>query len=269
MGKREELIKNIIDNYNKINNNNPEKIYLEKPAKDNEDPFLKEFKKEINKSIFNKKNEKHQKTTKITDSDNLEDNELDSANSVNKVGLDKETINKIKVKIKEILKIINIGFFIYKKAELKKVIFDNIINNFIDINLTDIKKQKINDLINILIDQEVKIFFSNDNNHKNKELLKYFLKNIYPEIIEFYKKNEYEKINKLSIAQKKFLINSFIEYLERKYLNKEIRKNNITQNEYNFLKSKIKIFISKQEQNFKEISILKRLNKKKEKYENI
>lgn len=266
MKTREKLIKNIIDNYNKQNSDSTEKTYLEKPAKDIEDPFLKEFKKEINESILKKENEKHQKIIETTDLDNLENDEL---NSINNEQLDNYIINKIKIKTKEILNIINIGFFTNKKSELKKMIFDVIINDNENSGLTEIKKQKINDLINILIEQEINKYFLNDHNYKNKKILKYFLTNIYPEINEYFKKNKYEKINKLSITQKKFLITSFIEYLERKYLKKELKKNNITQDEYSFLRSKINTFISKQEQNYKEISILRRFNKKHEKNKNI
>ena len=261
MKKREKLIKNIINKYNKKNSNNSEKTLLEKPAKDNEDPFLKEFKIEINKSIHKKENEKHQNKAEGADISNFENHESLSENTDL---FDKEIINKIKIKTKEILKIINIRLFLKKKTELNKMIYDNILNNIGEINLTDIKKQKINDLINILIQQEINAYILNDNNHKNKELLKFFLNNIYPEIVEFYKKNEYEKVNKLSITQKKFLIDSFIEYLERKYLKKELKKNNISQNDYYFLKSKINSFILKQEKNYSEINIIKRLNKKNE-----
>jgi hypothetical protein len=263
MNQREKLIKNIIENYNKKNSNNPEKIYLEKPAKDNKDPFFIEFKKEINKSIYTKEKKKHKKSNKEIDNEDFK-NELEnnSENVLNNDRLDKDIIDKIKIKTKEILKVITINLFLYKKDKLQEMIFNIIIKDYNDINLTDIKKEKIGNLISILIEHEMISYFSNDDKHENSELLKYFLKKIYPEIIHFYNKNEYEKINKLSIAQKKFFINSFVEYLERKYLKKEINKNNISQEEYNFLKSKINVFIAKQEKNFKEISLLKREFKK-------
>jgi hypothetical protein len=266
MKSREELIKNIIEKYQKDNSDNPEKVFLEKPAIENKDPFFLELKKEIDESIFKKENKKHNKNKKEIIIEKSKENEKFH---VKDETLDKKIIDKIETVTKKIIKIINIDLFTYKTVELRELIFEVILKDLVDFKLTETKEQKIIELIDNLLEEEINTYFSKDDKRRNKELLKFFLNVILPEVNLFYIKNSYENMNKLSIFQKQFLINSFIEYLERKYLKKELSKKKITEKEYDFLKSKIKIFIIKQEENYKEINILTRLNKIHEKSQNL
>lgn len=253
MNKKEALIKNIIEKYNQNNLNSKYKINLEKPAKGLEEPFLIELKKEINIYMFEKKNKKYVKNEEFLDlkEDNKKNNKLTYDDDET---IDINIIDKVIIFTKKILNKININFIYNKKIELKEIIFNNIKNKLIDFKLTEIAQQKINELIYNLIEDAIIEHISNDEELVNKELSKYFLKNILPEINEFYKRESYDKLNQLSHFQKFFFINSFIEYLEKKFLKKQLENKIITEENYSLLKSKIKVFIIKQEAFLKGIS---------------
>lgn len=134
MDKREILIKNIIEKYNKNTIKSLNKIDLEKPAKENEDPFFIEFKKEIDKYIFQKENKKYFKKDKNL---NIEKNNQVNYELISEYDeiIDKKIIDKIIIFTKEILKKINISFIYNKKIELKEIIFENIKKKIIDFEL--------------------------------------------------------------------------------------------------------------------------------------
>jgi hypothetical protein len=238
-----DKIKNaIIENYNKLNQNSADFIDLNTPAKNLEDPFFKEFKKAIIDSIrLKNEDDKITDVTEIKTEDTKINEELNALYKEDEE-LDPNLLNRIELKVSGILKKLNIEFYENEKEKLKEILIKDIEAYEIPQDLSKIKKEKIVNKIGNLIEQEI-IEYKSKKEYRKKELLKDLLQKINPLVNDFFEKNNHEKLIKMTLFQRKNLINYFFENINYKYIQSEFLNKNINELEFKFLRSKVHSFI--------------------------
>ena len=242
MNIKEKIKKIIIEEYNAKNISNPKKIDLEKPAQENEDPFFADFRNEI-KIASQEYKEDFIKSKRQEDPEFIEQlEEVQEFDEKEEQAIDKKIMDMIEKKVLGILKHFNMGLYKYKKQDLKNIIITDMLENEINLDLSNTMKLKITEVIVNLVEHEFRVYESKKENRK-KELLKKILKKILPDVNEFFEKNNNDKFQKMTLYQEKSILNFFLQSLEKKYLKVDRKNNKIDDDEYDFLKSKIKAYI--------------------------
>ena len=241
MVNRKKIINLIINLYNHENENNPNKLNLMIPAKNNEDYFFKEFKKEIEKSlnnnisdlsleIDNKKKVVEEKKEEIIKQDNA---------------VDPDTVKKlarVEKKVSEILNLLNMSLYRYKKEDLKNLIITDMLHRYFKTNASEFEKEKIIDAIASLVDNQFRQYESKKE-QKRQDMLNSILNTIMPEINNFVEKHSQKGLETLTLLQKENIIKYFIISIENKYLRNEKTIKRINDSDYDFIKNKIKVYI--------------------------
>lgn len=205
------------------------------------DQFIKDFKREIKKAKIKHK-EFVVKAMREIEPDFIEQleeiDELDEENDV----FDLKIMEIIEDKVTDILHYLKINF--YDKEDLKKLIVKDMMDFFIRQNLSKTMKQKITSVIANSVDHEFKEYQKNKI-LRRKQLLTELLQDTLPFLNKAFKEHKIHKIKKMTFYQ----MQHFVEYLNRvideKFIQPDKEKKKLNNEEYNFLKSKIKEFISR------------------------
>lgn len=209
-------------------------VLLKENAKKHVDPSLKELIEEITGTKkANKKDigegdafeKEDEKATKV-------DSNLISLEQI-KVDLDKR-INFLMSKI-------NLFLFEFKKEDFKKIIKSDCEEYFYKQGKIFDKKEVYEYIDNIIEKKFFELFFNKNVRYKN--LLYNYLNSMLKEIDNFFETNNREKLQKMSMLQKKNLIHFFLIYLYKKYLDRDKDSGLLNREEYDFLKEKIRLFI--------------------------
>lgn len=238
---KEEIKKKILEVYNKINENNPDKLDIEKAAKNNPDPSIKEFLDEFNQSYFKKDIDvildKVEKKEEIKEKEEtLEPEDLEDP------VINKMILEKIEKKVQAILNDMNLELYKNKKIDLENVLINDVIENIIDVEINSFRENLIAKYIIRLVSKEYDELEIKKKNRR-KELLRDLLNKILPEVKEFFEKYNYNKLRSMSLFQKKNIIKIFLHTLDKKFIKKQKNEKKVNNQEYKYLRSKVRDFI--------------------------
>jgi hypothetical protein len=241
MENRQTLKNKILEIYNKININNPDKINLENKAKDLKDPFLTEYKKEIDSASKNFKEGNFQSKSSENTVYTLELIEITDADFREET-IEIKTLDKIEGKVLNILNQINLGLYKYCKKEIKLLIIEDMLKTYVSPDLSGLTKNKITRIIANIVEHEFNEH-ENKKTHIREDLLKSIINLIKPELDNFFSKYTGNKLENLTKYQRKNIINFFIDELGAKFLDMKIIDNQLNADDLAFLKSKIRLLV--------------------------
>ncbi len=236
MNIKEIIKKKILEVYNKNNENNPQKLDIEKINKI--DPFYNEFQEEILKSIKSKNSEIETKDDLLKKEEALPIETLYSEDEE----IDNNLLIEIEKKILNFLSNLKLEYYKNAKDDLKNIFIKEILDSYQSLNLKENIIKKISIYIDDLVDHEFKEFHSKKG-YLKKELLKGKLQKILPDVNGFFDKNNGKKLIQMTIFQRNNLIKYFIETLYGNYVQNDFIENIINEEEFIFLKDKIKEFV--------------------------
>jgi|GEM_PF-5228008 len=241
MSINEEFKNRIVNLYNEINKSNKDKIDLLKKAVDLEDPFFIDFRKEIRNSI--KKNNGEEVEEENYDDIAVEDIPeilVDKYSEDEEVS--KDLLRIIKINVLDLLKKINMELNKKNIESLKYFVINDTFETCIQEEISDVIRNKIIDFISNLIKYHFKEYQSKKE-YKRKEMLIKVLNEILPDVNNFFDNNSHKKLNKMTLYQRKYLINYFLTEIYSNYLQDDLDNKIINKEEYDFLREKIKMFV--------------------------
>lgn len=206
---RKKILRDIIEKYNALHQEDEYKINLESRAGNQEDPTFKEFRQALrNRGTKAKTVEKKQVFVKEI-IENIDNEDELSENIKSEIEL---TINpkEVKDKIITLMRTFDISLHQSNKVQLKEVIK----NDFID---TD-RGSRLNENDIIILTELVNEIVDNEFENFSKLNFDIILKHVTPFMTEYFKNYSKPVVRNMSDSQKKSLIKFFLIVLEKKVI---------------------------------------------------
>jgi hypothetical protein len=238
---KDKILKYYTDNFRQDDEN----LDLSMPASDIEDPNMREFRKAL-KLAHQHLREHYVVETRKKDPDFIEELVEVEEHEVENEVLDFEKMQEIEEKVTTILYYLNIS--LYTRKLVRDMIIRDVMDSMIDTPVSAGMEEKIRDVITHLVEHEFEEY-SAKKKMRRRELLTDLLGRILPDLNSAFEQHKLNKVKKMTWYQIQNYITYLLEVIDEKYIQVDKREKKLNNEEYTFLKNKIRTFISQKYDN--------------------